>query len=48
MDWDDIIDPWQSESGAERSNEVEQVVKQTYQLLAQMFPQTQDWALVGR
>ena len=48
MDWDDIIDPWQSEEGVEKSNEVEQLIKQTYRLLAQKFPQTQSWALVNQ
>jgi predicted DNA-binding protein (MmcQ/YjbR family) len=44
MDWDDIIEPWQSEEGRERSDEVEQLIKQSYRLLAQKFPQTQEWA----
>ncbi len=48
MDWDDVIEPWQSETGAERSDEVEQLIKQTYQRLAQKFPQTQEWARVNR
>ncbi len=48
MDWDEIVDPWQTEDGAERSDEVEQLIKRTYRLLAQKFPQTQDWALVNR
>ncbi len=48
MDWDDIVDPWQTEEGAERSDEVELLIRQTYRLLAQKFPQTQDWALVNR
>ncbi len=48
MDWDEIIEPWQSETGAERSDEIEQLVRHTYRLLAQKFPQTQEWALVNR
>ncbi len=48
MDWDDIIEPWQSEAGTERSDEVEQLIRQSYRLLAQKFPQTQEWALVNR
>ncbi len=48
MDWDEIIEPWQSETGGERSDEIEQLVKQTYRLLAQKFPQTQAWALVNQ
>ena len=48
MDWDEIVDPWQTEEGVERSDEVEQLIKKTYRLLAQKFPQTQDWALVNR
>jgi predicted DNA-binding protein (MmcQ/YjbR family) len=48
MDWNEIVDPWQTEEGAERSDEVERLIKQTYRLLAQKFPQTQDWALVNR
>ncbi len=48
MDWDDVVEPWQSEAGSERTDEVEQIIKQTYRRLAQMFPQTQSWALVGR
>ena len=48
MDWDDIIEPWQSEAGTERSDEVEQLIRHTYRLLAQKFPQTQEWALVNR
>jgi hypothetical protein len=48
MDWDDIIEPWQSEAGTERSDEVEQLIRQSYRILAQKFPQTQDWALVNR
>ncbi len=48
MDWDEVIEPWQSEAGTEKSDEVEQLIRQTYRLLAQKFPQTQDWALVNR
>jgi hypothetical protein len=48
MDWDDIIEPWQSEAGTERTDEVEQLIRQSYRLLAQKFPQTQEWALVNR
>jgi uncharacterized coiled-coil DUF342 family protein len=48
MDWDEVIEPWQSETGAERSDEIEQLVRHTYRLLAQKFPQTQEWALVNR
>ncbi len=48
MDWDDIIEPWQSETGAERSDEMEQLIRHTYRLLAQKFPLTQEWALVNR
>jgi uncharacterized coiled-coil DUF342 family protein len=48
MNWNDVVDPWQEEEGIERSNEIEQVVKKTYQQLAQMFPQTQSWAMVGQ
>ncbi len=48
MDWDEIIEPWQSETGAERSDEIEQLVRHTYRLLAQKFPQTQEWALVNQ
>ena len=48
IDWDDVVEPWQSEAGTERTDEVEQIIKQTYRQLAQMFPQTQSWALVGR
>ena len=48
MDWDDIIEPWQSEAGTERGDAVEQLIKQTYRLLAQKFPQTQEWALVNQ
>lgn len=48
MDWNEVIEPWQSEAGAERSDEVEQIIKHTYRQLAQMFPQTQSWALVGQ
>ena len=48
MDWGDIVDPWQSEAGAEKSDEVEQLIRRTYRLLAQKFPQTQDWAMVNR
>ncbi len=48
MDWDDVIEPWQSEAGRERSDEVEQLIRQSYRLLAQKFPQTQEWALVSR
>jgi predicted DNA-binding protein (MmcQ/YjbR family) len=44
MDWDDVIDPWKSETGTERSDEVEQLIKQSYRILAQKFPQTQEWA----
>ena len=48
MDWDDVIEPWQSEAGTERSDDVEQLIRHTYRLLAQKFPQTQEWALVSR
>ncbi len=48
MDWDDVIDPWQSEPGTARSDEVEQLIKQSYRLLAQKFPQTQEWARANR
>ena len=48
MDWDEIIEPWQSEAGTERSDDVEQLIRHTYRLLAQKFPQTQEWALVSR
>ncbi len=48
MDWDDVIDPWKTEAGRERSDEVEQLIRQSYRLLAQRFPQTQEWALVNR
>ncbi len=48
MDWDEVIEPWQSEAGAERSDEIEQLIRHTYRLLAQKFPQTQEWALVNR
>jgi hypothetical protein len=48
MDWDDIIDPWQSEACTERSTAVEQMVKESYRLLAQRFAQTQEWGLVNR
>jgi len=48
MDWDEIIEPWQSEAGTERGDDVEQLIRQTYRRLAQMFPQTQEWALVNR
>ncbi len=48
MDWDEVIEPWQSETGAERSDEIEQLIRHTYRLLAQKFPQTQEWALVNR
>ncbi len=48
MDWDEVIEPWQSEAGTERSDEVEQLIRQSYRLLAQKFPQTQEWALVNR
>ncbi len=48
MDWDEIIEPWKSEAGTERGDEVEQLIKQTYQLLAQKFAQAQEWALVNR
>ena len=48
MNWNDVVDPWQEEEGIERSNEIEQVVKKTYKQLAQMFPQTQSWAMVGQ
>ncbi|MHA1154163.1 MAG: hypothetical protein ACTSQ7_16180, partial [Alphaproteobacteria bacterium] len=48
MNWDDVIEPWQSEAGTERSDEVEQLIRQSYRLLAQKFPQTQEWALVNR
>jgi len=48
MDWDEIIEPWQSEAGTERSDAVEQLIRQSYRLLAQKFPQTQEWALVNR
>jgi hypothetical protein len=48
MDWDDIIEPWRSEAGGERSDAVEQLIRQSYRLLAQKFPQTQEWALVNR
>ncbi len=48
MDWDDVIDPWQSEACTERSTAVEQMVKQSYRLLAQRFTQTEAWGLVGQ
>ncbi len=48
MEWDDVIEPWQSEAGTARSDEVEQLIRQSYRLLAQKFPQTQEWALVNR
>ena len=48
MDWDEVIEPWQSEAGTARSDEVEQLIRQSYRLLAQKFPQTQEWALVSR
>ena len=48
MNWTDVIDPWLEQEATERSTEVEQVVKKTYQQLAQMFPQTQSWAMVGQ
>lgn len=48
MNWNDVVDPWQEEEATERSNEVEHLVKGTYQRLAQMFPQTQSWAMVGQ
>ncbi len=48
MDWDDVVDPWQGESGKEKSEEAEQLIRSSYRLLAQKFPQTQAWALVNR
>lgn len=48
MDWDDVIDPWQSEDCRERSTAVEQMVKESYRLLAQRFAQSQAWGLVGQ
>ncbi len=48
MDWDEILEPWETEEANERGDEVEQLIKRTYRLLAQKFPQTQDWALVGQ
>jgi hypothetical protein len=48
MDWDDVVDPWQNEPGKEKSEEVEQLIRSSYRLLAQKFPQTQAWALVNR
>lgn len=47
MDWDEIIEPWQSEPGTERSDEVEKLIIHTYRQLAQKFPQTQQWDLVN-
>ncbi len=48
MEWDDVIEPWQSEDCRERSTAVEQMVKESYRLLAQRFAQTQEWGLVSR
>ncbi len=48
MDWDDVIELWQSEAGTEPSHDTKQLIKQTYRLLAQKFPLTQEWALVNR
>ncbi len=48
MDWDEVIEPWLDEPGKEKSDEVEQLVRSSYRLLAQKFPQTQAWALVNR
>jgi hypothetical protein len=48
MDWDDVIDPWQAEECRERSTAVEQMVKESYRLLAQRFTETQAWGLVGQ
>ncbi len=48
MDWDEVVEPWQAEAGTGRSDAVEQLMKQTYRLLAQKFPQTQERALVNR
>ena len=48
MDWDDVIDPWQAEDCRERSTAVEQMVRESYRLLAQRFAQTQEWGLVNR
>ena len=45
--WDEIIEPWQSEPGTERSDEVEKLIIHTYRQLAQKFPQTQQWDLVN-
>lgn len=48
MDWDDVIDPWQAEECRERSTAVEQMVKESYRLLAQRFASSQAWGLVGQ
>ena len=48
MDWDDVIEPWKAEDCRERSPAVEQMVKESYRLLAQRFAQTQAWGLMGR
>jgi hypothetical protein len=48
MDWDEILEPWEAEEANERNDEVEQLIKKTYRLLAQTFPQNQDWTLVNR
>ncbi len=47
MLWDETIEGWQ-EREPERCDEVDQLVKATYQFLARNFPQAQDWVLTTR
>ncbi len=47
MDWAELIERWQAEAAAERSDAAEQLIKQTYRFLTQKYPQTQEWSRVG-
>ncbi len=43
--WKDLSEQWQSQPVRARSDRLERLVQETYQFLAQHFPQTQEWEL---
>ncbi|MHA1565399.1 MAG: hypothetical protein ACTSX7_08820 [Alphaproteobacteria bacterium] len=43
--WSDLAANWQEEPALKRSDKLERLAQETYQFLAQHFPQTQEWKL---
>ncbi len=43
--WSELSEKWQEQTATSRSDDLERVVQETYQFLAQHFPQGQEWKL---